>query len=110
MTLLSDKEALYEKYRKETERLRKEILAEKSVMLKSMVHKTYYCKDNDTYFFISHIAENKTAPFGLSISRSEITNDWMVNPEKWIEIPVGTFFNAMDTFVAKKKKDIQNSR
>ena len=36
MTLLSDKEALYEKYRKETERLRKEILAEKSVMLKSM--------------------------------------------------------------------------
>lgn len=50
MTLLSDKEALYEKYRKETERLRKEILAEKSVMLKSMVHKTYYCKDNDTYF------------------------------------------------------------
>lgn len=110
MTLLSDKEALYEKYRKETERLHKEIMAEKIAMLKPMVHKAYYCKNFSTYFFVSHIAENKIAPFGLSISRSEIMDDWMVNPERWVEIPVEAFLDAMDRFVAERKETIRNLR
>lgn len=107
MTLLSDKEALYEKYRKETERLHKEIMSEKIAMLKPMVHKAYYCKDFNTYFFVTHIAENKTAPFGLSINRSEIMDDWMVNPERWEEIPIEVFLDAMDRFVEERKEKIQ---
>lgn len=110
MTLLSDKEALYEKYRKETERLHKEIIAEKIAMLKPMIHKAYYCKDFSTYFFVTHVAENKITPFGLSISRSEIMDDWMVNPERWVEIPMEAFLDAMDRFVEERKEKIQALR
>lgn len=110
MTPLLDKEALYEKYKKETERLHNEILKEKIDMLQPMMHKAFFCKDINTHIFITHISENKTIPFGLSISSSEIMDDWMVNPEKWVEIPVEYFFDALDKFVEERKARIRNLR
>lgn len=58
--------------------------------------------------WVIHIAENKAIPFGLIISRSEIMDDYMINPEKWIEIPIEAFFAEMDRFISQKKEEIQS--
>lgn len=108
MTTLTEKQELIDRYRKEIERLRKEISAEQVNELSFMVYKAYHNKAYNTFFWVNHIAENKALPFGLIINRSEIMDDYMMNPEKWTEIPIEAFFAEMDRFISQKKEEIQS--
>lgn len=108
MTALTEKQELIDRYRKEIERLHKEISTDQINELSFMIHKAYYSKAHNTFFWVNHIAENKAIPFGLSITRSEIMNDYMLHPEKWEEISIEAFFNAMDRFISQKKEEIQS--
>lgn len=108
MTTLTEKQKLIDRYRKEIERLRKEISAEQINELSFMVHKAYYNKAYNTFFWVNHIANDKITPFGLSINRTEIMDDYMIHPELYEEISIEAFWDAMDKFISQKKNEIRS--
>lgn len=107
MKTIREKEALLLYHRQEVDRLQKEIDAEKLSVFTHMLHKAYYGEHSKTYFFVDSICKSKFCPFGVSLSYSEITCEFMIKPQEFKEIPLENFFLALDEFVVRKKKEIR---